>query len=423
MAYIVSNQIAAWVADAAALTGELPAMWPAPVKRDQELGPNGFRNRRPAARDFVRSFFPLLATIVIALIAALLWIMMRRSPRPAMAIVGIALSAAILLGRDLVRERAETGAHYTLEMRSPVAPGVTEHFTVERTYGRSPLPAKPASTEILRTAVTNGGRMQEQAEIRDPATATGWGTMVRALEWDVIPRWSERRELGEAPVVHVRQRDARKLVIEYESDLAIDRIFAEWVYDGTLYFGGATTAGGKHGIVAIENGLSWWSVSGSAWSDVSFPSIAQEARNRSYTIVSLYQKKRSGTQMVEWLEPFPGAGRKSASFNLGGKLEGAADGTRSRLFALPVALIPPAATAMIRIPKSLAAADVTVSWAAGSIKTAPAMNDDSPFDDSFAIPPDVFGQIAHEGGMLKVSLRPAHAGFERATVTVLEKKP
>jgi len=421
MPYIVSNQVAAWVADDAALTGELPAMWPSPVKRDQGA-PFGFRVRPPAVRDFVRSFFPLLATIFIALAAALLWIMMRRSPRPAMAIAGIALSAAILFSRDLVRGTGETGDHYALEMRSPVAPGVTEHFTIERTYGPSPIPAKPASAELLRTAVTNGGHMQEQAEIRDAVTAAGWGTMVRGSEWDVISRWSERRELGEAPVIHVRQRDAGKLVVEYESVLAVDRVSAEWVYGDTLYFGGTTTSGGKHGVVTIENGLSWWSVAAPGWWDFSLPAIMQEAVNRCYTRVSLHQKKRSGTQIVEWLDPFPGAGRKSASFNLGGRLEGAADGTSSRLFALPVALIPTAATALIRIPKGLAARDVTVSWATGSIKPAPAI-DDAPFDDAFAIPPDVFRQIAHEGGMLKVTLRPTHEGFNRATVRVLEKQP
>ena len=264
--------------------------------------------------------------------------------------------------------------------------------------------------------------MQENAEIRDSATAPGWGEMVRRQAWDAVSRSWERRELGEAPVVHVRQRDATKLVIDYETTLAVDRVTAEWVYGDTGYFGEAATGGGKSGTVTVENGLTLWSALEFPWQEIPLPAAAQ-GRPAFYTKVSLYQKTRSGTQMLQWVDPFPGADRKSASFFISGQLDEDADGTMSRVFALPVALISSGARAVIGVPKNRGAGDVTVTYAAGSIKAILTRREDWPFDDAYSIPPETLRQIVQEGGMLKVTLSPTKEGFARAFVQVWEKKP
>lgn len=447
MPYIVSNQAnAAWVADDAALNIALPAMWPAPIRiHDEHSRPT--RVRSPALRDLVRSFFPLIATILISLMSLGLWVVMRRFPRPVLAMVAVALSAVILLGRDRIRpagheferrpeliKRTTPGGVYTYEIHVPLAPGVVDHFTVERIYGASPLPAKEASPEVLRTSITNADQTAYPTEIRDSATAPGWGVIVGNQAWAAVSRSSERRELGEAPVIRVRQRDATKLVIEYESPLAVDQIYAEWVYGDTGYFGEAATGGGKSGTVTIENGLTLWSAREFPWrvlglletsTDVPLPAAAQ-GRPPFYTKVSLYQKTRSGTQMLQWVDPFPGSDRKSASFFISGQLDEDANGTMSRVFALPVAIIRPGARALIGVPKTLFAGDVTVSCAASSIKAAPTRRD-WPFEDAYDIPPEMLRQIIQEGGMLRVTVRPTQVNPSsfpyRVFVQVWEKKP
>lgn len=444
--YIVSNQLTAtWVADDTALNIALPAMGPAPIRiHDEQSRPP--RVRSPAVRDLVRSFFPLIATILIALMSLGLWVVMRRLPRPVLAIVAVALSAVILLGRDRIRpaghgferrpeliKRTTLGGVYTYEIHFPLAPGVVDHFTVERIYGASPLPAKEASPEVLRTSITNADQTAYPTEIRDSATASGWGVIVRNQAWDAVSRSSERRELGETPIVRVRQRDATKLVVEYESPVAVDWISAEWVYGDTGYFGEAAASGGKSGTATIDSGVTLWSPREFPWrvlglletsTDIPLPAAAQ-GRPAFYTKVSLYQKTRSGTQMLQWVEPFPGADRKSGSFLIGGRLEGDANGTKSRLFALPVALIPSGARAVISVPKTLGARDVTVSCAAGSIKAIPTGHDGTRFaTEAYAIPSEMFRQIIQEGGMLKVTLSPTQESFfQTAWVEVWEKKP
>lgn len=432
--YIVSNAVATWVADEAALDRALPAMWPAPLS----LHDGPLRGVRPAVLDLVRSFFPLIATIVIAVMSLVLWTMMRRSPRRVLVFIALAASAAIVLGRDRIRPmghgssdrlefpgRPATVAAYTYTIHWPLAPGIIDNFTVEKIYGASPLPAKQASAEVLRTSLTLGGHDEnsQNIEVRDSATAPGWGVMLRGQAWDAVSRASERRELAEGPVIRVLQRDATKLVVEYESPMDVDRISAEWIYGDINYFGAAPANGGKRGTATIKSGIIFPSSSFDfSWQDIPIPA-AVRLRPAAPTKVTLYQKSRDGIRLLQWRESFPGADRKPGSFSIDSHLELDANGTRSSLFALPVALIPATATAFIGIPKSLGTGPMTVSWDAGSIEVNPATRDDWQFDVAYAIPSEIFRQIVQFGGMLQVTVKPTREGFPRAFVQVLEKKP
>jgi hypothetical protein len=426
MPYIVSNQIATWVADENALTGPLPAMDPSPIRRDQPLGPKGIRGRFPGVRDILQSFFPFVAMIFIAVASLALWPLMRRSPGLPLALTAVALSAAILLGRNRIRPIGNasagggdaTHASFTYDNRSPLAPGVLDHYSLERIYGTTPLPPKPASAETRRTAVTTADRNGAgSTEIRDSATVAGWGTIVRQRTWGVASRFSERRELGDVPVVHVRQRDGHKLVLDYESPFPVDRIGAEWVYDNTQYFGAVATDGSTRGTATIENRITLWSPALAGW-DAPYSSQVEEGRGRSSTRVSFVEKRRNGIRMIEWTDPFPAPDQKPASFLMNAELIDDADAGKSHVFALPVALIGPEATALISVPKALGEIEVTVSYATGSVRAIPTGRDGIPYlTAAYAIPQEAFHQIVQEGGMLRVSLKPARTDAAHLSMT------
>ena len=248
--------------------------------------------------------------------------------------------------------------------------------------------------------------------------------------------------MGESPLVHVLQRDATKLVVDYESALAVDRIVAEWVYRDKVYYGEAPAGGGKSGTVTIGNGATIWLPSYSASPDVEIPSVLRGERPRYSTRVSLYRRTRSGREMLQWVDPFPGTDRKSASFFIPGRLEQDANGAMSRIFALPVTLIQSGARALISLPRNLAVPrnldtrEVIVSCAAGSTKAIPTGRDGASSETvAYAIPPEMLRQIVQEGGMLRVTLspQPESSGriaalrdatyYETAWVEVWEKKP
>ena len=137
--------------------------------------------------------------------------------------------------------------------------------------------------------------------------------------------------------------------------------------------------------------------------------------------------------MVQWVDPFPGTDRKSASFLIPGRLEQDANGAMSRLFALPVTLIQSGARALISLPRNLAVSrnldkdEVIVSCAAGSTKAIPTGRDGATWETvAYAIPPEMLRQIIQGGGMLKVTLSSTQANtdrFETARVEVWERKP
>lgn len=456
MPYIASNQVATWVADDAAVNDALPAMALVPLSNHGWQMP---RRRIPAVSTVMQSFFPAIAAVLTALVSIGIWIAMRKSPRRVLVIAAIALSAVILFGRESIRPaghgfdpgdrrfdspgRTTTPVAFTYEIHTPLAPGVVEHFSHELIYGASPIPAKNASTEIQRTSITHGGPSDYHLEIRDSTTAPGWGVMTRNQDWDAVWRSSKRRELGESPRVHVLRRDATNLVVNYESAMPVDRIAAEWVYGGQAYYGEAKAHGRKNGTVTIDNGVIIWRTSSSAaGSDVELPAVFQGEHPLYFTKVSLFQRTRSRMEMAQWVDPFPGPDRKSASFFIVGRLEKDSNGALSRLFALPVTLIKPGATALISVPRNLAVSrnddkrEVIVSCAGSSTKAIRTGRNGATFESvAYAVPPEMLHQIIQQGGMLRVTLNPQPDSsgrvkglrdatyYETAWVEVWEKKP
>jgi hypothetical protein len=433
MPYIVSSEVATWVADDAALNRALPVMSAVP----RYLPDRPARGASPTLSEVFRSFFPLTATFVITLMSLVLWVMMRRSPRRVLVFVALAASTAIVLGRDRIRPmghgfnrrlefpgKATTVAGYTYSIHSPLAPGIVDNFTVEKIYGASPLPAKQASAEFLRTSITSASHDEnsQNIEIRNSATAPGWGAMLRGLAWDAVSRSSERRELAEGPVIRVLQREPAKLVVEYESSIGVDRISAEWICGDTGYFGAVPANGGKRGTATIESGITTWSPLGLAWWEIPVShAVASQPAPR--TKVTLYQKSRDGIQVLQWRELFAVSDRKPEFFYMNGRLEPDANGARSILFAIPVALVPSTATAIIGIPKDLGTGKLTIGWGTGTIELTPATRDDWRFTVAYAIPPETFRQIVHDGGILQVTAKVTDEDDQRAFIQVLEKKP
>ena len=419
MPYIVSSQIATWIADENALAGTLPEMNPYPIRRERRLDATGIRGRWPGLGDILRSFFPFVALILIAVASLALWPLMRRSPGLPLVLIAVAFSTAILLGRNRIRPigngSADSGTSYRYDIRSPLAPGVVEQYSRERIYGPAPLPPKRASAETLRTLITNVDHDGRGMEIRDSATPPGWGAIVRDQTWDAASRLWGRRELGVAPVIHVHQRDEHKVVLDYESPYPVDRIGAEWVYGNTEYFGSVATRGNRRGTVTIEDGVRLWSSEYAFW-DMPQPAETQAARYRTSMRVSLVEKRRNGARMIEWGDPFPTAGQKRASFLMSAQLLDNADATKSGLFAVPVALIGPETRALISIPKALGDTEVTVSYATGNSRAVPTGRDGVPYlSTAYAIPPETFRQIVEQGGLLKVSLKPAQSAVHVPT--------
>ena len=433
--YIVSNQVAAWVADGTALDVALPAMTVNPIHQDR--GWRSHHQPTPKLTTFVRSFLPAVAALFAALLSIAFWVVMRKSPRPAVAVAAAIASALILLGRDQIRPSgsrsvprreqrppAASEGIYTYESFAPRAPGVTEHVSREQAYGASPLPEKPASLDVMRNSITQGNQRLGDVEVRSATTAPGWGALVsRRGPWETARRYSRRSELGESPVVRVQSRDDQKLVIDYESPIAVDRVFAEWASGDIHHFGEVAAPGGSRGRVTIEDGMMLGSASHSAWS---YGSPPPQGLAGCSVRVSLMWETRSDAQTLQWVEPFPPSAGKPTSFSIRATPEAEEAGTMSRLFALPVALIPTGAGAVIGVSKPLSASEVTVSSAAGSMRLPPAVNQLNAFEDVFVIPAERFGELIRQGGILKVTLKRTGANTDRfgnIWIKVLEKKP
>jgi hypothetical protein len=445
MPYIVSNHVAAWVADTLAASSLLPAMEILPLPRRMAVRAVMASRQRhvswpllETARQIGRSFIPLIVVILVALLSLAIWMAMRRQPRVGAAIVALVIAAVIVIGRNAILPSGDGSgsaeALYRVDGRGLLAPGIVGHLVSQQFYGAMPLAELHTDSDFRRRTMTARVEGTNSSEIRDATTAPGWGMAIRNANWDSISRMSRRRELGETATVRVKERDGKHLVFEYQSPVAIDRIIAEWVYDdGYPRLGEAAPAGKTAGTVTIENGRMIGSLSPISWADLDWSSTPGHGRWGFSAIITFVHEQRKRADILEWRDSFPDSGSKSTSFLLDGWVNTDGTAEASRLFALPLAFMPPNAVMQISIPKALGGPDVAVSSAAGEFKAirtglagAP-----TPWDsEAYAIPSEELQKIVNGGGILRVTLGPPRTPRiqdddhrEEITVEVWEKKP
>ena len=437
MPSIVSNQVATWVADETALGAALPAMTLSAIERQQRIGAVATRMPGPAA--LLRVFIPLIATILVALLSIAFWLVMRKKPRFALPLLAIGMSTLILLGRDRIRpsgsrslpRSAQNAASpgegiHSYDIFKPRSPGVIQHDWMETTYGEAPLPEKPASPEVWKTTITKGDPKLGAMEVESATTAPGWGTLVSPSNaWNTAQRYGQRRELGESAVVRIQTRTDKKLTIEYESPMPVDFVAAEWIVGDKHVFGEASATGDRRGHVTIESGTTLWAAAESWWS--SYSSGDRQGLAGASVRVSLSRETRQNKQVLQWVEPFAQSSARRTPFMMHASLKDQEDGTKSCLFALPVARVPPGARAVIGVAGNFHASEVTVAWDGGSVIPATTPTDGNPFFDAFAIPPEIVRQAVERGGVVKVTLKSNLANTEHywgnVWIKVLEKKP
>lgn len=418
--YIVHSAAATWAADEIGVSRPLPAMTPMPIRprvaaqRSSVVDlESQIRRRWPRPAQLLR-MFPAPALSIAAVILSLgAWMAMRKRMRAA-GMVALVLLAGFILGeRDSIRP---TVGSYDIDIRTPVSPGIISTLYARRVYGPSPILEQTGDAERTRTSVTGADDLWKDAEVRTSKTALAMGSMSRrGHDWDAITRWSIRRELGEPPTIRIRNRDAKKIVIEFESPMPVDYVHAMWSHGGVVYFGGTAVRDRRSGTVTIAHG-SDLAEEGEPWVGDAPSSVLAPRRHGSK--VELRQKNRTSTRWLSWYEPI--ADEKSFTIGSSAKQESAR--SVSWTFALPLEVTSPEATTLVSVFNNSPSNQITVSWATGTTAIQPTGRQGLNSAPSYVIPPEVFRQILAGGGIVKLTITGEQPTDRRAWIEVWEKK-
>jgi len=308
-------------------------------------------------------------------------------------------------------------------MQTSVTPAIVDTTDVVREYGPAPLPQPRFDPERLRTSLTDtsigtfGGLT---AEVRTSETASAMGIMQSQRDWDALTRLAKRREVGNAPEIRVRRSDDH-LVIDYASTFPIDNIWAEWMDGGKSRHGSISVPFGTRGTATIRDDYEIWPEHEPFIWDVDMPPPQENVR----VLVLLAQRSSSGRRAFLWsqtddLRPFFIRDREKVT-----------GGSASFLFALPQNL-PPAASALVAVPKNRASMHVTLHLASGDVALAPTGRNGVLFmSTAYAIPQDALRAIVAQGGVASVTMstdenatHPAwRKSMETAAIEIREQKP
>ena len=414
--YIVLNAAAAWTADAIGISQPLPAMNAIPIRlriaeRESSVyDPNfHFRTAWPRPAQLLR-MFPAAALSIAAVVVSLgAWLAMRRRTRAAGVMTLLFLAFFILAARERVRPPA--GA-YESDVRRPEAPGTIRNFHARRVYGAAPIQEETGDPERLRTSITGADAdWSEEAEVRTSKTAVAMGTMKGRGDWDALTRWSIRRELGQQPAIHIRSRDAKKLVLEFDAPMPIDYVYARWTDGSGIYFGGVAAGQEPSGTVTIAHG--------SDLPDEADPwqwyGPGQLQRSYSATVV-LRQKNRTRAQWLYWYE----AAADETSYLIGSSAKREGARSFSWTFALPPQSTSADATALVNVFDD--SNPVTISWAEGTTALQRSPRKGVMFAPTYVVPAAALREILAGGGIVKVTVSGAEQIDPRAWIEVWEKK-
>ena len=414
--YIVSTAAATWIADADGIARALPSTSVENATSAAGFAPATIGWPRPS--QILRAYPGKVALAIVMVVAIACWLATRKHPRIVVFVVLAVVAFSIVAARQRIRPRDGV---YRYDMETTVVPGIVETTQVVRQYGAAPLPQPHFDPERIRTSVTNSVDLWwEDAEIRTPATGVAMGTMQPRRDWDAVTRFAQRRELGNAPEIHLRRRDDQ-LVIDYASSFPINRISGDWIDGHQLRHGIVIVPWSTRGTATIRDKReAWHELEPFVW-ELNPPVPLENAAIQ----VRLQQRSTSSTRTSSWMQT-----EESGHFFISDR-ETVTNGAASFAFALP-RNIPARATASIDVPKQRASRRVTLHLASGDVALAPTERDGALFaTTAYAIAPDALREIVAQGGIVSVTMTTdenttPHAWrkpMERAAIEISEQKP
>lgn len=265
---------------------------PRPTRRDSIPWPH--------PSQIVRLYPALLTSLAAVIVTVAGWILVRRRQRARFLVALLAFAAIALAVRKEIRPAAGT---YRVEVQVPVVPGIVDTLEIRRTYGPSPLAEPPGDLERMRTSVTGALDRWPQLEVRTSDTPMGMGLISSRQDWDAITRWARRRELGGGPRIHIRQRDANKIVLDYDSSFPVNYVYAEWRCGATNCAGDRPVRRGTSGTVTIDATHERWKEDEPFVSDVpALVPILLPPGAFGRAEVVLAEKRASSRRDVHWFE-------------------------------------------------------------------------------------------------------------------------
>jgi len=398
---MVRGAAATWCASDAGVAAALPATR-ATSKGERagyEISFVSFRYKAwPRPAQLLRRYSGLVTSLAAVVIAVAGWILLRRRQRAGIAVAMLGFAVIALSVRARIRPASGS---YEFSVQAPVADGIADTLQVRRTWGPSPL-VEPLDAARMRTSVTGADDLWQRLEVRTSETPLTMGAFTR-FDWNGITRWTRRRELTAAGAhIRVRSSDAKKLVIDFESPFAVNRVWARWRCGDFVCLGETDMRRAASGTATIESLHLLWNEVEPFLVDNPPPRIRKSFHQ---TDVVLMDRSASGNRQIEWFGPR--AEERPARFAITSRASLEADGSTSWSFALPAG---PHAAVNVTLPTNASMPELTVTSARG---TAALHRDAS---GEYPIPLDLV-----DGGMLRIATK--RTTDAEATIRVRETKP
>jgi uncharacterized membrane protein len=353
----------------------------------------------PSPAQLLRRYAGLVTSLAAVIVAVAGWILLRKRQRGAIAVAMLGFAVIAFGVRPRIRPAAGS---YEFSVQVPVVDGIADTFEVRRTWGASPL-VEPVDAARTRTSVTGADDLWQRLEVRSSDTPLAMGAMTRQ-EWNAVTRWTRRRELTTAGArIQIRSHDAQKVVIDFESPFAVNRVAARWRCGETLCFGEATMRRAARGTVTVESRHHLWNEVEPFLVGISAPHPSKSGGFRETDVV-LIDRSASGNRQIEWLAPRV---ERPASFSIVCRPWPEADGSTSWTFALPAG---PHAAADVRTWANVVIPQLTLTSASETVTLR------RNADGAYPIPSGFLG-----GGVLQLSAKTPITS--EASIKVRETKP
>jgi hypothetical protein len=398
---MVRSAAATWCASGAGVSAALPATR-ATTARTPAGHELSFLNYRtsvwPRPAQLLRRYAGLVTSLAAVIIAVAGWILLRRRQRAGIAVAMLGFAVIALSVRPFIRPSA---GRYVFSVQAPIVDGIADTLEVERSWGPSPL-VEPVDAARTHTSVTGADDLWQWLEVRTSDTPLAMGAFTR-FDWNAITRWTRRRELTAAGArIRVRSHDAKKLVIDFESPFAVNRVYAQWLCGGFLCGGETDMRRAANGTVTIEAGHLLWNEVEPFLVEGPPPRILKSLHQ---TDVVLMDRSASGNRQIEWFGPR--AEERPARFAIMSRASLEADGSTSWSFALPAG---PHVAVTVSLSTNAWMPELTVTSARG---TAALHRDAS---GQYPIPLDLI-----DSGVMKIATK--NTTDAEATIQVRETKP
>jgi hypothetical protein len=408
--YIVSDgSTVAWAADEKALELPLPAMHAVSTGRPNPVTTAG---GKPAARQLLRAYVPMIVTILAALLSLALWLASRRAPRIAIAAAALGSSLFIIAAEKRIRPLPD---RHEIEIVSHLSRGL-----VERHHGRYIAALSPLDEAMPPGDVTSwihaGDGVDRPGEIRGPDTPPGAGGLLGHGEVEAALRWSWRRDAGTVAQVAVVRLDPSSITLQFDAPHPVNEIRASW-YAGLRYVSGSITLPGrKSGIVTIRAGRFIWQES---WFDDRVGRAGGLPPGDGTTVL-LVQRARARTKAIRWWQPRSG---EDDMLGIAGTLgrTAAEPGAMSGTFVLPAGDLEKR-TASVIVPVATPVESILLTWPGGSAAPQRVSSDEST-RQQFAVPEEALKQIIESGRACQVTVRASveHPAASTASIVLRRK--